>query len=433
MVDLQHRAHHDQLRGGNAVLGSASVRGSGARNGLGPRLAFLIVVCIVSTLALAGSFSLRRQRPEPPPTTDLRAQNTGSNVIAPARAAPLRIAPRTNVAVSLDHDAVAAAVGRLRLQEFPGLSLLLHSASLFGLESPAPGYTGPEPASIKDVLFAGDVRASYFSSDPLFVKTAWGRRNLVQMANRVQWQPERQAHLGQLLSEFAKQGVSLDEVITTDSESFPIADLLQDTIAIYDHSEPQLEWNCIALALYLPPRTTWSNKFGHRFSFDIMAEELMERRLGASESSCHGIHLLEALVILLRADAEHDILSPDVHSMVKTHLLRQVADIERTRFPDGSFSPVWYNGADTLPLTGIADATVHSRVHATGHHVDWMLLLPSDLSPPDDLYDQAAAFLLASLQSCSDDDLHLHYCPYSHAGRVLQQLASRPAALADGE
>jgi hypothetical protein len=79
----------------------------------------------------------------------------------------------------------------------------------------------------------------------------------------------------------------------------------------------------------------------------------------------------------------------------------------------------------TLAGIEVESLDLHHRVHVTGHHVDWLLLLPADIRPADSLFDNAARFLLTSLLSASDDDILAYYCPYSHAAHALLLLARR--------
>ena len=340
---------------------------------------------------------------------------------------PFHITSNQKINTSIDANEVSRVVDRLRLNRFPGLSLLLHSASIYGLEMEVPDYPAPEKVTLKEAIFNHQVGSKYFVDGPIFVETAWGIRNRVQVKARMRWQSEMQAHPGQLLCELAKHGVALDEHITLGQETFTVRDMLLDTISIFNFSEPQIEWNCIALTLYLPPQKEWTNKFGTTFSFDAMAAELLKRELGSRHSSCYGIHLLEAQAILLRADDEYDLLSPAVRKKIHNHLIRQISALERTQLPDGSFNKIWY--APDLPASSIssifAETDRNSRVHITGHHIDWILLLPDDMLPPNDVFDRAGHFLLSSISACEERDLHRHYCPYSHAARVLLLLTDQ--------
>jgi len=65
------------------------------------------------------------------------------------------------------------------------------------------------------------------------------------------------------------------------------------------------------------------------------------------------------------------------------------------------------------------------QVLTTGHHVEWLMLLPPDLQPPRECFQVALRWLQVRLEVDDLDTIRQNYCPYSHAGRVLRVL-SRP-------
>ena len=167
----------------------------------------------------------------------------------------------------------------LWVNRFPGLPVLLHSAMVFGFSMKVPQYPTRDSPTLMEVICNDEFGKKYFTDGPVLIETSWGLRNRTQVYRDRQWQSERQSHPGQLLAEMAKQGVSLDQELTTQGSVHTVRDLAYDTIATYSHSEPQIEWTCMALILYLPPQKTWIYKFGRQFSFDDMAEELMRSQI----------------------------------------------------------------------------------------------------------------------------------------------------------
>lgn len=347
-----------------------------------------------------------------------------------ARVFPVRVSTFTDKPVAhLDAEKVAQAVERIKLHQRIPLSGLLHAAMVFGIDMKVPGPSGSrEPRSLRRVIFNHTLSEAYFGR-ATFIETHYGLHNRVVSPRDSRLLPEQQSHWALLLSELGKHGVSLEQEVTTATGRFSVRDVVRDTVANYTTDAPQIEWMCMSLAMYLPPNTRWVNKFGQGFSFDDMADELLRRRFDSEGLSCHGIHLLEALVVLLRVDQQHPVLSQEQRTKTRDHLARQVTHLVQTQDQDGSWGSGWYRRRPSaLPVRAETDTA--SRVHVTGHHVDWMLLLMPDMLPPDETFQRSAEFLQASLLAASGEEIQSHYCPYSHAAHVLMVLTSPKLARA---
>lgn len=352
-----------------------------------------------------------------------RLRKRGSD--APAKM-PIVVRPARSLHVTLNAVDVRRALDKVRLRHPASLSLLLHYAMVFGLDARVPGH----PASggritIAALLYDSKVCGNYFQGRPVFVATAEGLANRVRIAPDAHWQIERQAHPGQLLCELAKHGVPLGRKLKTDAGVFYVDDLLRAATASFAPGEPQIEWTSMALSLYLPPQKTWLDKSGREFSFDDLARELLGRNVAAKELSCAGIHVLEALAVLLRVDERHHIVSDAVRRRVRERLASCAAHLAETQSPDGNWARDWNSPRGIRGLEPMAATSPrHERVHVTGHHAGWMLLLPDDLTPPDSVFERAAAWLLKSLLEWERTDLMNTYCPYSHAAHVIKTIAA---------
>jgi hypothetical protein len=329
---------------------------------------------------------------------------------------------------TVESAAVETATARLRLRQNPGLSLLLHAAALEGLDMPLPGYPGSTAVTLRELLL--DSRAShvYFKGDPIFVVSPWGLQHNTQILSRQEWQTGRQAHAGQLLNEFARHGLPLHERLRTNRGDFQVKDLVRDVMANLSLSDAELEWSAIALILYLPPQNSWVSKFGNPNSFSDLAEELMRRTANLERRPCYGIHCLEALALFLKVDEIHHVLSPPCKTSIYDYLSRQVAHLSETQDSDGSWPVAWHLNRAQYAISDSPEPerpNIHNRVHVTGHHVGWMLLLPVELLPPDEVFANAANFLLRALRSAEDKDLLANYCPYSHAACSLRLMMSK--------
>ena len=121
-----------------------------------------------------------------------------------------------------------------------------------------------------------------------------------------------------------------------------------------------------------------------------------------------GTHALYALSVIRQVDQESPILSPTWRDLVTSYLANTSRHLEGALQADGAIDPLWHTslsqqqwyqdirkkcdvGKDTARqqkfqkewqdiLTGDRDA----KVHITGHHLEWLFLLPPELQPPSD-------------------------------------------------
>lgn len=399
------------------------------RGWLSARLCLVALACVAIAISIKAGDRQRKQ-----PARDFVVHQ---RVAAPMRPTgprrhdvrthpPMALPPASRVRAKLDREDVRRALDKVRLAHRASLSILLHCAMVFGLDTPAPGYSATgKPITIRALLFDSKAYGEYFDGRSVFVATAEGLANRVRIAPDAHWQIERQAHPGQLLCELAKHGVPLGRKLKTDAGVFYVDDLLRAATASFAPGEPQIEWTSMALSLYLPPKKTWLDKSGREFSFDDLARELLGRNVAAKELSCAGIHVLEALAVLLRVDERHHIVSDAVRRRVRERLASCAAHLAETQSPDGNWARDWNSPRGIRGLEPMAATSPrHERVHVTGHHAGWMLLLPDDLTPPDSVFERAAAWLLKSLLEWERTDLMNTYCPYSHAAHVIKTIAA---------
>jgi hypothetical protein len=220
--------------------------------------------------------------------------------------------------------------------------------------------------------------------------------------------------------------VPLERRLTTSGGPRTVRDILNDTCANFNPDQREIEWTALALALYLPPRSGWHDKFGKPYSLDSLSELLLGRPY-AEGLPCGGTHKLYTLTVLMRVDEATPVLSPGVREKLRAHLRDQVAMLVRTQAEDGTWLTNWYRGERARSSSAGAPAEVEqARVLATGHHVEWLMLLPPEFQPPRDRLVRAARWLQLRLAADAQETLMTHYCPYSHAGRVLSVLAGSP-------
>lgn len=352
---------------------------------------------------------------------------------AGGRSRPFRVKQVRRPRVNIDIERLQIGLRRLQPEETFGLPGLMHAAALFGWDLPLPRQTEASgDKRFKDLILDDQLNRDYFGA-PIFVETRNGLQNLV-VEKDSQFYPERQAHWGQLLCELAKHGIPLDQQIG----SRTVQDVLADAIANFNIAEPQNEWTCIALPLYLAPAKSFTNKYGETYDFDSIAASLMSRNLRGSELSCFGLHVLEALVTLIQVDQIHHVLGTECRTRVTTFLARNAAQLCTAQCEDGSWFVDW---AETSPdATAKRNATLggpefqrKKRVHLTGHHLSWLLMLPEEITVNEDLFQRAADYLLEQLQVAADSEIKTAYCPFSHAAHVLRLLSSEDSAVHNAE
>ena len=322
-----------------------------------------------------------------------------------------------------------AAVDRLHPSHNLGLSLLLHSAAIYGLDMQVPDYPGVRRPKLKELLFNSDLAKAYFQGSHLFVRTAWGLRNETQQLDRNEWQSALQPHPGQLLCEFAKHGVPLDERLTVEKRDFHIKDLLGDSIANFNLNDSQLEWIAIALILYLPPQKTWIDKFGNMYSFADLAEELSHRDVDPRRQPCYGIHRLEALSILLKVNETHRLLSSECRNRLHTYLADQTACVvlrHRVMTAVGRMLPCsrFHPRVATRPASAEDPLVFMIGFSSPVITRNGCCCCLATFSPPIRSLSAAAGFLLKALLAARDEDLVKYYCPYSHAAHSLLLLTA---------
>jgi hypothetical protein len=337
------------------------------------------------------------------------------------------VRPTVSFADDLDARAIGRLVDRLRQDRVVSVSDALHVLRLFGADAvckPAKG-DGPPLPVINTLLDHETGRAYFGGSGPPLIDTREGVRSRVVFRRDARWQPERQAHDDQLLAVLAEVGVPLSRRVRTPGGDRTVQNILDDTLANFDLKKEEIEWSALSLALYLPPRRSWVDRYGNLVTLDDVAREMIAR-LYRPRLSCAGTHLLYSMTVLLRADEQYPVLSAEVREQLRAKLREACDAVRRSQSPDGMWAPDWA-AAVREPARRLAPgaAPVGDQVLATGHHVEWLMLLPPDLAPPRECLLVALRGLQVRLQTDDQQTMRQDYCPYSHAGRVLG-LLSRP-------
>lgn len=253
---------------------------------------------------------------------------------------------------------------------------------------------------------------------------SWGERARPLLVERpegigINWgkRPGESVHHDHWLACLTEAGLPLETpIFGPNRRGDTLNDALQEALRDFDPSERETEWSVMAFGFWLPPdHNSWTNREGRRIDFDLLAETLMRgaSRLGV----CGGTHRVYSLMVLLRLDDDHQLLSPSMREQVYEHL-RGVRDaISLSQHPGGEWGTDWPNGAAAYasPLREPA----YRQVIATGHHLEWLAIAYPDLQPDREVVQKAARWLVQTVRDIPQDELMSQYTFFSHVGNAL--------------
>jgi hypothetical protein len=253
---------------------------------------------------------------------------------------------------------------------------------------------------------------------------SWGAQATPLLVERPQgiainWgkQPGESVHHDHWLACLTEAGLPLETpIFGPNRRGDTLNDALQEALRDFDPNERETEWSVMAFGFWLPPdHKSWTNRDGRRIDFDLLAETLMR---GASRFGvCGGTHRVYSLMVLLRLDDDHELLSPAMRERVYEHL-RGVRDaIGRSQHPSGEWGSDWPNGITAFrsPLKEPASR----QVIATGHHLEWLAIAYPDLQPDREIVRKAAKWVIDTVRNTPPDELMAEYTFYSHVGNAL--------------
>lgn len=233
----------------------------------------------------------------------------------------------------------------------------------------------------------------------------------------IRWGKEEGAsvHHDHWLACLTEAGIGLHEVVSTPGRQCELADVLQEALRDFRLDETEVEWSAMAFGFWIAPQKTWTTRDGRVLSFDLLADRLMRghKRFGV----CSGTHRLYSLVVLMRLDDDHDIISDETRARIMDHM-RTVRDlITVCQFEDGHWASNWSEGADSLnkPI----DDELYKKVIATGHHLEWMAIAPQELHVPREQILKAADWVIKTTCEQSQSDIGTRYTFFSHVGNAL--------------
>jgi hypothetical protein len=222
-------------------------------------------------------------------------------------------------------------------------------------------------------------------------------------------------HHDHWLACLTEAGVSLREPLyTPSSQLHTINDAVQQALRDVDADEREIEWSPLAFAMWIAPAKSWENGDGRRLSFDILARRLMR---GVKWGVCAGTHRVYSLAALLRIDTEEPIFSPAMRAEVTAYLKNVRDSIQASQFPDGHWSSNWYDGEKAVSKP--VEEELFRKIIATGHHLEWMSIVPEELQIPREQIHKAAKWCIATIGKETPESTQKFYTFYSHVGAAL--------------
>ena len=232
-----------------------------------------------------------------------------------------------------------------------------------------------------------------------------------------------EAHRDQCLSTFALLRLDRRQPIKLRNGSLTLAELLSESAANVSLDQRELPWTAIALATYLPPKKTWRNRFDQEISFSQLARRLIQR-MSAAES-CGGTHIIQALLVIDRADTEFSILDQATREQLAGFLSNSVERAAANQLDDGSWNLEWL--AAHRPSGPEPSAVAFAeRLLLSGHIAELLTWLPPERRPTARVYQRAAEWLSTNLLSTEVESNESWICPYSHGALAVRQIRSQP-------
>ena len=190
-----------------------------------------------------------------------------------------------------------------------------------------------------------------------------------------------EAHPDVTLAILGELGVPLSQPIGGPALKSPatLGTVFSSILLRYDDQLAEQEWTAMAIARYLPPATSWRNRWGERFTLDDLAQKLLRKKRGTG--ACGGTHRLEALCVFLLVDRQQAILAEPTRSAIVAELRETSQRLEHVQLASGAWTLNWAKDDPPIASAWLPDEQNGALLHATGHHLEWIALAPPELRP----------------------------------------------------
>jgi hypothetical protein len=339
--------------------------------------------------------------------------------IALPRNEPLTIASRFNDPRVVTDEQLRAVLARVTPPVDPvTTNNFVHALRLWGEKSKFKNAGLPSGENLRD-YFLDDATFRRWAGEnapPLFYRDAAG----VQVRSFDERTTDRATssyHAADLIATLAETGVPLNTPLRLREGETTVRELLETTLRQGHLDQLEYEWLAIAYARYVFPQRSWKNKYGEEIDVNDLVNELIGHPPGLGP--CNGLHRLEALAVLYRADETEQVLRPQTKLKILHTLKRTSVLLAAAQTSDGYWTRQWPAGAAAAQPGEKNPASLHDKLLVTGHHLEWLALAPDEVQPPRETVIRAAQWLARTLVEMDQKDLIEAYGPYTHAARAL--------------
>ncbi|MFN9721332.1 MAG: hypothetical protein ACK58L_21750 [Planctomycetota bacterium] len=135
---------------------------------------------------------------------------------------------------------------------------------------------------------------------------------------------------------------------------------------------------------------------------------------------CLGTHRVYSLMLMIRLDEQQGgtLISTDTREAVLDYLRATRDLIIGSQADDGSWPANWTDGHEAGAKLDPKEPP-SKRVIATGHHLEWLSIAPTELHPPRDQILKAARWLVRNVDETPQSEIDRNYTFYSHVGKAL--------------
>ena len=332
---------------------------------------------------------------------------------------PTVIAPRINDPRVVTDAQLAAVLDRVLPPADPvSTNNFVHALRLWGPNADFGDAKIPSGRQLRDYFLSDRAfrRWAGEQAPPLFFR---GRDGIEVRSydDRVTDRETSSFHTDDLVATLAETGVPAGAPLVLRDGQARVGDLLTTALLRAHPEQLEYEWTAIAYARYVFPHPGWRNKYGEKINVDQLVDQILKNPPGIGP--CNGLHRLEALVVLNRADDEYRALQPKTKLKVLTALKRTSDVLVRAQTAEGYWTRQWPRGAAASQPGKDNPATLHDKLLVTGHHLEWLALAPEEVQPPRETVIRAAQWLARTLVEMDQKDLLEAYGPYTHAARAL--------------
>lgn len=341
---------------------------------------------------------------------------TAAESIAAARTEPWKISPRYDEPRVVTDAQLAAVLDRVKPPAQPAnTNNFVHALRLWGPEADFGDPRIPTGAELRNYFLDDRTFQKYAGSKapPLFYQAADGLAAR-SFDDQIQFRETSSYHLDDLLATLAETGTALDTPLHLRDGQATVHDLLEASLRRFHLERLEYEWSTIVYARYAFPLPSWQNKFGERIDCDRLIAECIEHP--PTDGQCNGLHRLEALAVLYRADEEAHALSQRNRRHILTHMRRVSNVLVDAQSVEGYWNRRWPTGRAALDDK---TATIYDKILVTGHQLEWLALAPPEVQPPAETIVRAAQWLARTLLELDDKQIVEAYGPYSHGARAL--------------